>query len=134
VRLPELAELSPRELGIPVGLAFFVARPDGGVLARYPSPIGATQWNLQPGAWQRACRHYPVLRDLQPGVEALLVRSGRGADERWIVPIDDCYRLVALVRREWKGLSGGSRVWPAIEEFFAELGRRPGSPLRPAPH
>jgi hypothetical protein len=37
------------------------------------------------------------------------------------VPIDVCYRLVAVIKREWQGLSGGGTVWPAIEEFFAEL-------------
>jgi len=28
---------------------------------------------------------------------------------------------VALIRREWRGLSGGSTVWPAVEGFFAGL-------------
>ena len=38
-----------------------------------------------------------------------------------IVPIDDCFALVTLVRREWRGLSGGTRVWPEIDRFFAAL-------------
>jgi hypothetical protein len=54
-------------------------------------------------------------------VEALLVNTARGAAECWIVPIDDCYRLVALLRREWRGLSGGSRVWEEVRTFFAGL-------------
>jgi hypothetical protein len=37
------------------------------------------------------------------------------------VPIDDCYRLVALIRQEWRGLSGGTTVWPAVDRFFTEL-------------
>jgi hypothetical protein len=37
------------------------------------------------------------------------------------VPIDDCFALVTLVRREWRGLSGGTRVWPEIDRFFAAL-------------
>jgi hypothetical protein len=44
-------------------------------------------------------------------------------DERWLVPIDDCHRLVALVRQEWTGMSGGQRLWDRIAAFFAELGR-----------
>lgn len=73
------------------------------------------------------------MRDMAPGVQALLVNTAPGARERWVVPVDDCYRLMALVRREWTGLLGGSTVWPAIARFFADLGRRPGSPLRAGP-
>jgi hypothetical protein len=128
-RIP-LPELSPHDLGVPVGLAFFVTRPDGSTIARYPSPMGPTQWEIAAEAWQAMRERCPALQDLAPLVQALLVNTARGAREQWIVPIDDCYRLVALVRREWQGLSGGGRVWPAIEQFFADLDRRPGSPLR----
>lgn len=131
-RRMRLPELTPRELGVPVGLAFFVPRADGSVVAHYPSPIGATEWDVEPEAWRGATERCPPLRDLEPGVQALLVNTARGAAEHWIVPIDDCYRLVALVRREWTGLSGGSTVWPAIDRFFAALDHRPGSPLRAA--
>jgi hypothetical protein len=62
-----------------------------------------------------------VLRTIEPDVEALLVDRHKGAREHWIVPIDDCYRLVALIRAEWTGLSGGDRVWPAIDRFFEGL-------------
>ena len=63
----------------------------------------------------------PPLASLAPEVEALLVNTVRDAQERWIVPVEDCFRLIALVGREWTGLSGGSRVWPQIEAFFAGL-------------
>ncbi|TSE01244.1 hypothetical protein FOS14_04040 [Skermania sp. ID1734] len=120
-----LPPLSPKELGVPVGLAFFVVQPDGSVVANYPSPMGATQWELDSEVWAALCERQPVLGELEPGVQALLLNTARSADEAWIVPIDDCFRLVAVIRQEWRGLSGGSRVWPAIEEFFAGLrGRR----------
>jgi len=51
----------------------------------------------------------PTLRDLVPGIQALLVNTVRGAREHWIVPVDDCYRLVALVRREWQESAGDDR-------------------------
>jgi hypothetical protein len=54
-------------------------------------------------------------------VEALLVNTARDRREYWIAPIDDCYRLVAIVREHWRGLSGGTQVWPAIDAFFAAL-------------
>ena len=104
-----------------MGLAFFVMGGNGTVIAHYPSPAGATQWEVDPQAWASVVDHCPTLRTLQPDVEALLVNTARGQQHHWLVPIDDCFRLVAVVRQEWKGLSGGSRVWPEIERFFAEL-------------
>jgi hypothetical protein len=118
VRLPDLPTA---DLGVPVGLAFFVPQDDGSVVASYPSPMGATRWTVDPAAWARLQRRCPELAGLIPGVQALLVDTARGAAEHWLVPIDDCYRLVAVVKREWRGLSGGSRVWPEIERFFAQL-------------
>ncbi|MFE9093334.1 DUF5947 family protein [Streptomyces sp. NPDC007264] len=122
VRLPPVGT---RALGVPVGLAYFVPHADGTVSAHYPSPAGATRWEAEPQAWRDAVAHCPPLAGLEPDVEALLVNTARAAKHHWIVPIDDCFRLVAVVRREWRGLSGGSRVWPEIERFFAELTERP---------
>jgi hypothetical protein len=118
VRLPRV---DTRTLGVPVGLAFFVRRAGDTVAAHYPSPAGATQWEADPGAWRDVVAQCPPLATLEPDVEALLVNTARSARHHWITPIDDCFRLVALVRREWRGLSGGSRVWPAVDQFFAEL-------------
>ncbi|MCF6521946.1 DUF5947 family protein [Streptomyces sp. JJ36] len=111
-------------LGVPVGLAYFVPRADGAVIAHYPSPAGATQWEADPAAWRDVVAACPALESLTADVEALLVNTARGRREQWIVPVDDCFRLVAVVRREWRGLSGGDRVWPEIERFFTELTER----------
>jgi hypothetical protein len=111
-------------LGVPVGLAFFIRRDDGTVLAHYPSPAGATQWVVDPHAWDQVVAQSVETASMQNEVEALLVNSARGRQAFWIVPVDDCYRLVAVVRREWRGLSGGSRVWPEIDRFFDELTER----------
>lgn len=121
VRLPEFSREDLTALGVPVGLAFFVRQADGTVMAHYPSPAGATRWDVDQSAWATVERRFPPLRDLEPGVRALLVNTARGGREQWLVPIDDCYRLVALIGREWRGLSGGGTVWPAIEKFFAGL-------------
>lgn len=123
-RRVRLAEVSTKGLGIPVGLAYFVPAPDGSVVAHYPSPVGATEWEVDAQAWQEAVGQRPELGGMQPDVEALLVNTARGRRHQWIVPIDDCFRLVAVVRREWSGLSGGSTVWPAVDRFFAELDER----------
>jgi hypothetical protein len=112
-------------LGVPVGLVFFVPRADGTVTAQGPSPAGAMRWEVDAAAWRRLAGTCPPLASVAPEVEALLVNTVRGMDEHWIVPVDDCFRMVALVRHEWRGLSGGGRVWPAVERFFAELTERP---------
>lgn len=121
-----LTGVDPRPLGVPVGLAFFVRQDDGEVFAHYPSPAGATRWGIQDAAWDTVVRGCPVLAGLAPLVEALLVNTTGERREAWLVPVDDCYRLVAVVRREWTGLTGGDRVGPEIERFFEELGRRHG--------
>ncbi|MEU6508408.1 DUF5947 family protein [Streptomyces sp. NPDC046942] len=121
VRLPSV---DTAVLGVPVGLVFFVPHEDGTVSAEGPSPAGVMRWEVDTAAWQRLSAGCPPLASVAPEVEALLVNTVRGLDEHWIVPVDDCYRMVALVRREWRGLSGGGRVWPAVERFFAELTER----------
>jgi hypothetical protein len=42
----------------------------------------------------------------------------------YIVPIDLCYQLVGLIRAEWRGFSGGTEAWAAIDRFFGELEAR----------
>ena len=115
-----LSAFSTATLGVPVGLAFFVQHGDR-VVAHYPSPAGATEWEVEPAAWRDVVAGRPELAQLEPDLEALIVNTARGASQHWIVPIDDCFRLVAVVRREWRGLSGGSTVWPAITAFFEAL-------------
>jgi hypothetical protein len=52
----------------------------------------------------------------------------RGASpaEYYLVPIDECYKLVGLIRRHWRGLSGGTEVWREIGAFFNGLKTRAG--------
>jgi hypothetical protein len=123
-RRTRLPAFSTKELGVPVGLAFFVPQESGEVIAHYPSPAGATQWEVDPEAWAGVQKECPAVATLEPGVQALLVNIARDRRQHWLVPIDDCFALVAVVRREWKGLSGGSTVWPQIDAFFEQLTER----------
>lgn len=123
-RRVRLAPVDTAALGVPVGLVFFVPRADGTVTAQGPSPAGAMRWEVDADAWRGLAAACPPLASVVPDVEALLVNTVRGQEEHWIVPVDDCFRMVALVRAEWQGLSGGGRVWPAVERFFAELTER----------
>ena len=45
----------------------------GGVVALYPSPAGATECELDLEAWDELVAANPVLDDLEPDVEALIV-------------------------------------------------------------
>jgi hypothetical protein len=106
-------------LRLPVDLAFFFRNTEAGrVMAYYPSPVGPMESLLELEAWEELERDNPVLRTLEPDVEALLVNRSRGARDHLLVPIEDCYRLVALIRTRWRGLSGGSEVWQEIDDFF----------------
>ena len=71
--------------------------------------------------WALVMTANPALGSMKPDVEALLVNRTQGDEEYFIVPIDRCYALVGTIRRQWRGLSGGSEVWDAIGEFFARL-------------
>ena len=113
----ELDDLAWEELRLPVDIAFFLhSSAEGRDMAFYPGPMGATESQLP--------LQLAVLRTLQPDVEALLVDRHLGAREHWIVPIDDCFRLVGIVRTHWRGLTGGKDVWAEIGRFFDGLERR----------
>lgn len=121
----ELADEDWEELSIPVEMAFFFRPSSGdGVQAFYPGPMGATESALGLEAWERVEHANPALTQMEPDVEALLINRARGARRYWLVPIDECYELVGLIRTRWKGLSGGKEVWAEIDRFFAELDRR----------
>jgi hypothetical protein len=125
--LPDLALDGERweSLDIPVGLAFFARSSRlGRVVARYPSPAGPMESRLALATWAELEAATPVLAKLEPDVEALLVNRVGTAVDNLVVPIDQCYALVGLVRAGWRGLSGGPEVWGAVAAFFAGLRAR----------
>ncbi|MFG1690200.1 DUF5947 family protein [Nonomuraea sp. NPDC049269] len=117
-------------LEIPVQMAFACHdTSEGRTVIRYPGPAGAVDAATAPAAWASVEAANPVLRHLAPDVEALLVNRTGGARDHWLVPIDDCFALVAVLRSRWKGLAGGQDVWNGVGAFFTELRRR----AKPAP-
>ena len=121
----ELSDLMWEELRLPVEMAvFFRNSAAGRVQAFYPSPMGPTESLLELEAWTALEAANPVLGTLAPDVEALLVNRARGARQHYVVPIDDCYALVGLIRTRWRGLTGGTEVWREIGAFFEKLDRR----------
>jgi uncharacterized protein DUF5947 len=121
---------------IPINMAFFFqSTPRGRAVALYPSPAGATESLLELEAWNEIAAQNPVLKTIEPDVEALLVnRIGRSGDhgpmcgpsdpKYFLVPIDECYKLVGVIRASWRGLSGGKKVWDEIDNYFVDLKSR----------
>jgi hypothetical protein len=107
---------------IPISLAFFsYSTPAEKWIAQYPGPAGAAESLLRLESWQEIASSNPELDNLQPDVEALLVNRVGTARDYFIVPIDECYKLVGLLRLHWRGLSGGATVWGEIAQFFNGL-------------
>ena len=114
-------------LQIPIGLAFFMRSGlNGEIVAFYPSPAGATESELELGAWEELVRADPRLGELESDGEALIVNRLGERPQCAIAPIDDCYRLVGLIKARWEGISGGSALERAVPEFFAQLRARAG--------
>jgi hypothetical protein len=117
-------------LMIPISIAFFYrSTPDNRMVAFYPSPAGATESLLPLETWNEIAKTNPALQNMEADVEALLVNRvghvrGFGDPEYYILPIDECFKLVGLIRAHWRGLSGGTEVWHEIGQFFDGLKRR----------
>jgi hypothetical protein len=115
---------------IPINMAFFFSSSiENRVVTLYPSPAGAVESLLALEAWNDIVRENPALRAMEPDVEALLVNRvgysrGSAPAGYFIAPMDECYKLVGLIRAHWRGLSGGTEVWQEIGRFFAELRQR----------
>jgi hypothetical protein len=107
-------------LRIPISLAFFL-RTQGGVVAFYPSPAGATESELDMSVWDDLAAANPILDELEPEAEVLIVNRMADPAQVAIAPTDRAYELVGLVKASWEGISGGSALAAVIAAFFADL-------------
>jgi len=100
----------------------------GTIVAFYPSPAGATESELDQDAWNDIVAENPLLANLMPDVEALLVNRMSGARDYFLAPIDECYKLTGIVRIHWRGFSGGDEGLDRFRQFFDGLKERSYSP------
>ncbi len=110
-------------LQIPIDLAFFFYNSTARRMeAFYPEAGGAMESELSMEAWDTLSRDEPLIASMRPDIEATLVyrRLDEGV-EAYIVPIDACYELVALVRSSWQGFDGGDQAHERINNFFARV-------------
>lgn len=118
----ELPDEAWASFQVPIGLAFFMATGDPRrIVAFYPSPAGATESEIDDAAWERLVGLNPALAGLEPDCEALIVNRMSDTHQHVIAPIDECYRLVGMIKAQWEGISGGVGPEEAIERFFIEL-------------
>ncbi len=107
---------------IPIGLAFFMSSTvTACVVAMYPSPAGATESELHFETWARMVELNPVLADLEPDIEGLIVNRLIDPPSYAIAPIDRCYALTGAIKATWEGISGGTGVDRAVTRFFEDL-------------
>jgi hypothetical protein len=107
---------------IPIGLAFFMESSVAGcVVALYPSPGGATESELHFSSWSRMIELNPILAELEPDIEGLIVNRLSDPPAYAIAPIDRCYALTGTIKLNWEGISGGPKVREAVSSFFDEL-------------
>ena len=107
---------------IPIGLAFFLTRGSGDVVALYPSPAGATESELDLDAWAELVSANPRLQDLEPEIEGLIVNRLVGsAPARCGSRSTSAIGWSGSIKAAWQGISGGPAVGAAVESFFAEL-------------
>ena len=112
---------------IPIGLAFMMRSGlTGGIVALYPSAVGATESQLDLVAWDRLERDNPVLTRMETDAEALIVNRLASPPQYAIAPIDRCYMLVGIVKANWDGISGGGAVVAVVADFFDGLRAQAG--------
>lgn len=119
------------ELGVPVGLVYFTTKGRSGeVVATFPGRSGIIESFVPLKAWNALERRFPVLKDVRPDVEALLVRRTSRHQAYYQASVDHCYELAQLLRG-----AEASGSWPelaAVQAFFdrldEEAGESPPSP------
>jgi Family of unknown function (DUF5947) len=107
---------------IPIGLAFFMrSTVTECIVALYPSPVGATESELHFESWGRMVELNPVVDEMEPDIEGLIINRLSDPPVYAIAPIDRCYALTGAIKASWEGISGGAGIEGAVTSFFEDL-------------
>jgi len=110
---------------IPIGIAFLFRNSTlDRFMALYPSPAGPVESSLTLDAWDEIAGSNPDVGKMESDVEGLLVYRVGTARDYYIIPIDECFKLIGIIRTKWKGFSGGMQVWQEIAQFLEHLRMR----------
>ena len=126
----QISDAQWESLLVPINMAFFFhSSISGKMVAIYPSPAGATESDLPEETWDEIVAANPALRSVEADVDALLVnrlgpKRGFPGDQYFLLPIDECFKVVGIVRVNWHGLSGGDKMWQALQVYFTALNER----------
>ena len=121
----DIDDSSWADMGVPVGLAFFSVRArTGEVVATFPGRAGIIESFVPLKAWSELERRFPLLKEIQPDVEALLARRTARHQDYFQVSIDHCYELSDLLRSADAPLS--SPELAVVHGFFARLDEQAG--------
>lgn len=121
----QLTDAQWESLMIPISLAFFFnSTPAGKIIALYPSPAGPTESLLDFNDWGQIAEAHRAVNAMQADIEGLLVNRVGSAREHFIAPMDECFKLIGLIRTHWRGLSGGTQAWKEVAAFFDSLKQR----------
>jgi hypothetical protein len=86
-------------LGIPVRLVFIVASAvHARVFALYPNAAGISETVIATAPWDAFVRANPVLAEIEPDVQGLLIDGVSGHCHCYRASIDVCHRLAGLMR------------------------------------
>ena len=126
VRVDRELALVPQRIGIPVGVAFCMRSSSDQLIARYPGPAGIVDAELAAEDWHTLAAATPLVAQLEPDVEALLLHGDRAGSHAvcYLIPITAAYELVARLRGTWQGFTGGDQAHREVAAFFAELDRK----------
>jgi hypothetical protein len=100
-RIPGMAldDAALRALDVPVRLAFVApSRLHARIFATYPNAGGATESVVPDAAWAELVTVFPVLADVEPELEGLLIDHIGGRTDCFIATIDVCHRVIGLLR------------------------------------
>ena len=117
-----ITEAEWNDLALPINLAFFYQNSaTGKTVALYPGPAGVTESLVPLKSIEELLGEHPAFANLSDDVEAFLVNRLHADHRYYRAPIDVCFELAGLIRKHWRGLSGGEPVWKEINSFFGKL-------------